>query len=129
MEGALRAGIVVNSPIGGSHYRFSHVLVREVLYRDLPTKRRVRLHAEIGAAVEEIHKHDLKPHLAALAHHFRATGDAQRAIDYLIAAADGAEASMRMKMRSPICVLLWHWPRALSTRARDERLCCFVSAA
>ncbi len=40
MEGALRAGIVVNSPIGGARYRFSHALIREALYQDLPAKRR-----------------------------------------------------------------------------------------
>jgi tetratricopeptide (TPR) repeat protein len=92
MEGALRAGIVVDAPIGGSHYRFSHALVREALYQDLPTKRRIQLHAEIGAAIEEVHKDDLKPHLAALAHHFRAAGDVRSAIDYSIAASDAAEA-------------------------------------
>jgi tetratricopeptide (TPR) repeat protein len=92
MEGALRAGIVVDSPIGGSHYRFSHALVGEALYQDLPTNRRIQLHAEIGAAIEEVHKDDPKPHLAALAHHFRAAGNVRRAIDYSIAASDAAEA-------------------------------------
>jgi tetratricopeptide (TPR) repeat protein len=91
MEGALRAGIAVDYG-GASHYRFSHALVREALYQDLPTTRRIQLHAEIGAAIEEVHKDDLKPHLAALAHHFTAAGDARKAIDYSIAAADDAEA-------------------------------------
>jgi predicted ATPase len=91
MEGALLAGIAVDYG-GASHYRFSHALVREALYQDLPTKRRIQLHAEIGAAIEEVHKDDLKPHLAALAHHFTAAGDARKAIDYSIAAADDAEA-------------------------------------
>jgi tetratricopeptide (TPR) repeat protein len=92
MEGALRAGIVIDPTIRGSHYRFSHALVREALYQDLPTKRRIQLHAEIGAAIEKVHKDDLKPHLAALAHHFRAAGNVRSAIDYSIAASDAAEA-------------------------------------
>jgi tetratricopeptide (TPR) repeat protein len=91
MGGALRAGITTDLG-GGSYYRFSHALVREALYQDLPAKRRVQSHAEIGAAIEEVHKDELKPHLAALAHHFRAGGDACKAIDYSIAAADAAEA-------------------------------------
>jgi tetratricopeptide (TPR) repeat protein len=92
LEGALRAGIVVDSPIGGPHYRFSHPLVREALYQDLPARRRIQLHAVIGAAIEEVHKDDLKPRLAALAHHFRAAGNADSAINYSIAASDAAEA-------------------------------------
>jgi tetratricopeptide (TPR) repeat protein len=88
MDGALRAGIVVDF---GSHYRFSHALVREALYRALAPKRRLQLHAEIGAAIEEFHKADRRPHLAALAHHFTVVGDARKAIDYSIAAADAAE--------------------------------------
>jgi predicted ATPase len=58
----------------------------------LPAKRRVQIHVEIGTAIEEVHKDDLKPHLAAPAHHFRAAGDAGKAIDYSIAAADAADA-------------------------------------
>src|SRR5215472_3256789 len=91
MEGPLRAGIAVDSG-SGSSYRFSHALVREALYRDLPAKRRFQLHAEIGVAIEEVHKGNLKPHLAALAHHFRAADDARCGFDYSIAAADDAEA-------------------------------------
>ena len=47
---------------------------------------------ESCAAIEKIHKNYLRPHLAALAHHFRAAGDARKAVDYSIAAADAAEA-------------------------------------
>jgi eukaryotic-like serine/threonine-protein kinase len=90
LEGALRAGIVIDSG-GGSHYRFSHALVREALYRDLPTNRRIQLHGQIGAAIERVHEGDLKAHLPALAHHFRIAGDVRKAIDYSIAAADAAE--------------------------------------
>src|SRR5262249_48952267 len=86
-----RAGIVLDSPSGASHYRFSHALVREALYNDLPVNHRIQLHAEIGAAIEEIHKDDLKPNLAALAHHFRAAGNTRNSIQYSIAAADAAE--------------------------------------
>ena len=42
--------------------------------------------------IEEVHKDDLKPHLAALAHHFREGGIADKAIDYSIVAGEAAEA-------------------------------------
>jgi tetratricopeptide (TPR) repeat protein len=91
MERVLRAGIIIDLATDGSHYRFSHALVREALYQDLPAARRAQLHAEIGAAIREVHKDDLRAHLAALAHHFRAAGDVRNAIDYSIGAADAAE--------------------------------------
>jgi tetratricopeptide (TPR) repeat protein len=92
MEEAGRARIVIDYGTGASRFRFSHALVREALFKDLPAKRRIELHGEIGAAVEELHKDNLKPHLAALAHHFREAGNARKAMDYSIAAADEAEA-------------------------------------
>ncbi len=51
------------------------------------------MHGEIGAAIEEIYKGDLRPHWAQLAHHFRAAGVAGKAIDYSI---DAGEASYRI---------------------------------
>jgi hypothetical protein len=62
VDGAVRAGIVVDSD-SGSLDGFSHALVREALYQDLSARRRIQLRAEIGSAIEEIHKEDLKPHL------------------------------------------------------------------
>ncbi|HYK17061.1 MAG TPA: hypothetical protein VEV37_03515 [Bryobacteraceae bacterium] len=93
MESALRAGIVVNSPSGRPRYRFSHALVREALYQDLPAKRRNQLHAEIGQAIEAVHERNLEPHMAALANHYRMAGaaaDAQKTIDYSIRAGRAA---------------------------------------
>jgi predicted ATPase len=92
MDEAERARIVIDYATGASRFRFSHALVREALYKDLSAKRRIELHGEIGAAIEGLHKDNLKPHLAALAHHFRAAGNARKAMDYSIAAADAAEA-------------------------------------
>jgi tetratricopeptide (TPR) repeat protein len=92
MEDAIRAGIVIGGRTQDLRYRFSHALVREALYKDLPRNRRIELHGEIGAAIEEVYKGDLKPHLAALAHHFLAGGIADKAIDYSILAGEAAEA-------------------------------------
>ena len=80
---------VLRAP-GFARQQFSHALIREVFYEDLAANTRIELHSEIGAAIEEIHKDDLRPHLAALAHHFQQAGNSNKAIDYLNRAGDEA---------------------------------------
>ena len=65
--------------------RFSHTLLRDALYEDLPTARRRQLHREVGEALERLYADDPDPQLAELAHHFCAAipgGDVDKAIDY-----------------------------------------------
>ena len=97
---AVRIGILKTEAPGFGRQQFSHALIREVLYDDLAANRRVELHGDIGAAIEEIHKGDLKPQLAALAHHFRAARVAQKAIDYSIDAGEAAYAIFAYKAAS-----------------------------
>jgi tetratricopeptide (TPR) repeat protein len=107
MEEAERFGIVTGGGAAQWQYRFSHALVREVLYKDLPANRRVELHGEIGLAIEKIHKDDLKPHQAALAHHFSAANATAKAIEYSIGAGRAAaEVFAYAEART-------HWERAL----------------
>ncbi len=87
---ATRIGVLRPGAPGFARQQFSHALIREVLYDDLATNRRIALHGEIGAAIEEIYKGDLKPHWAQLAHHFRAARVAGKAIDYSIEAGEAA---------------------------------------
>jgi tetratricopeptide (TPR) repeat protein len=93
IDEAARIGILKTEAPGFARQQFSHALIREVLYDDLAANRRIELHGEIGAAIEEIHKGDLRPHWAQLAHHFRAAGVAGKAIDYSI---DAGEAAYRI---------------------------------
>ena len=86
---AVRMG-VLRTGAPSARLQFSHALIRDVLCDDLAANRRIELHAEIGAAMEEIHKGDLKPHLAQLAHHFRAARVAGKAIAYSIEAGEAA---------------------------------------
>ena len=92
---AERAGIVSEDPAAPGRYAFSHELVRETLYDDLPAARRLKLHRSIGLALEEAFGDDLEPHLAELAHHFSRSaplGDAARAVEYAARAGDHAAA-------------------------------------
>lgn len=74
-------------------YQFSHALVREALYDELPAARRMRLHQSIAAALEARYQGDLTPYLSALAHHYHAAGsaaDPAKALEYAIRAAEHA---------------------------------------
>jgi DNA-binding CsgD family transcriptional regulator len=78
-------------------YQFNHVLVRDVLYQDLPALDRARMHERIGAALEADERDGLTPRFALLAHHFGAalpTGSSAKAIAYASAAAKQACAQL-----------------------------------
>jgi predicted ATPase len=78
---------------GTGRYSFSHALVRETLYEEIPAARRVQLHCQIGEALERLYAADPGPHLAELAHHFlegAPAGDVARAVDYAERAARSA---------------------------------------
>ena len=93
LDGAAAAKIVAEVPGTLARFRFSHVLVRDTLYDDLPASARVRLHRQIGEALEERYGHDLDPHLAELAHHFAhaaPAGGVDKAIGYARRAAGRA---------------------------------------
>src|SRR5215469_5204503 len=68
LEEAARIGILTSPTASYARCRFSHALIRGVLYDELPAKNRIKLHGEIGTTLEDIHKGDLKPHWAELAH-------------------------------------------------------------
>jgi hypothetical protein len=57
-------------------YRFAHALVRETLYAEVPLRRRLRLHDEIGAALEALYARNLEAHLAEIAWHYSTAASA-----------------------------------------------------
>jgi tetratricopeptide (TPR) repeat protein len=76
---------VVVEEQGAGRYRFSHSLIREVLYERLPIPVRTDLHRRVGEAIERQYGAGLGPHVAELAHHFAevaAAGEAARALAY-----------------------------------------------
>jgi hypothetical protein len=79
--------------------RFSHALVREVLYRELPPEARRALHGAVGAAIERTAATAApldgpSGPLMELAHHAleAADGDLARAVDLAVRAAERASA-------------------------------------
>ncbi|MFL6663158.1 MAG: helix-turn-helix transcriptional regulator, partial [Rhizobacter sp.] len=94
MEEARAASLVEESSEPGA-YQFTHALVRDTLYDELPSLQRARLHQRIAAALELQHAGDLTPCLSALAHHWHAAGpvgDVAKAIEYATRAAERATA-------------------------------------
>ncbi|MEO8457000.1 MAG: protein kinase, partial [Chloroflexota bacterium] len=54
LEEAMGARVIAELPRGVDMYWFSHALIRETLYEELSTTRRIRLHRQIGEALEEL---------------------------------------------------------------------------
>lgn len=67
LDGAASERVVTEAPGAPGHLRFSHALVRDVLYDDLSPTRRVRLHRQIGEAIEVLYATNLNSHLPELA--------------------------------------------------------------
>jgi tetratricopeptide (TPR) repeat protein len=130
-EEAIRARVVVEVPHGRGRYRFSHALIQEVLYAELPSPRRARLHARIGEALENLHAATLELHLDELAHHFveaAHAGQVEKGIDY--AARAGAHAAGRLAYEEAAA----YYEQALEAmdmlpRPDDEHRCDLVLAA
>lgn len=72
-------------------YRFAHPLIREVLYNQVVSVRRMRLHLRLAQALEAVHATAIDRYSAELAHHWiqaGAAGDRRRALPYALRAGE-----------------------------------------
>ena len=93
LDEAERDGIIIATNDTSARWRFSHGLIRETLYKDLPTRQRLKLHRRIAQVLEESYAGNPEPHLAELAYHYRKAarlGETAKAIDYSIRAGEAA---------------------------------------
>ncbi|MEV2240648.1 BTAD domain-containing putative transcriptional regulator [Micromonospora sp. NPDC049891] len=114
LDQAEQAGFLSAHGTGGQ-LRFTHILVRDTLYDDLPAARRAGWHAAAAEALERLHPHQA----AALAHHFTAAGTratAGRAARYARSAAEQAEA----RAAPHDAVRLWEQAVTAYDRAADD---------
>jgi hypothetical protein len=74
LEEALSARVIEELPRAPGRYQFTHALIQETLAEELSLTRKVRLHARIAEALEELYGAEAGQHAAELAHHF---GEAQ----------------------------------------------------
>jgi DNA-binding CsgD family transcriptional regulator/tetratricopeptide (TPR) repeat protein len=123
LEPAIQAGIVqANAEVAGS-YQFTHALIRETIYEELPTSDRLRMHGRAGDALVSVHSAQLEPALTRIAYHYHAAalGNPDKAIVFGLRAADSA---VRMYAYEDALV---HYERAIETLLggglmHDERL-------
>ncbi len=74
-------------------YIFKHALTQEVAYESLLKQRRREIHGRIARAIEELYADRLEEHYEVLAHHYEQSGNAPKAVDYLILAGEKSNAS------------------------------------
>jgi tetratricopeptide (TPR) repeat protein len=89
---AVALDVVAGSDGPAGPYRFSHALIREVLYERLPIPARMDLHRRVGEAIERQYGTG-RTHLAELAYHFAeaaAAGEAAKGLAYARRAGDWA---------------------------------------
>ncbi len=65
-----------------SAYIFKHALTREVVYDSILTKRKKKLHDEIGNAIEELYKENIHEHYAVLAEHYITSENYEKGAEY-----------------------------------------------
>jgi len=102
-----------DGPASG-RYRFAHALIRESQYGALPEPERVRVHEQVGRALEALHGVDAGEHASELAHHFyRAVGggDVERAVSHCVRAAEQALDLLAFEQA------VFHYRRALEALA------------
>ena len=112
LDEAVRRSIVREIPGTVGRYTFSHALVRSALYEELTTNRRVRMHWQVGIAIEARFQHQLDAHLDELAYHLTEgalAGDPLKAVDYGRRAGERADAELAFEDAAR------HYERALGT--------------
>src|SRR5262245_24698507 len=82
---ALARDVVARVPGTPGRYRFSHALVRETIYEELPPAHRIALHRSLAHLLEARHGASPDSPLSELAHHFYEAvpgGEQTKAIEY-----------------------------------------------
>jgi DNA-binding CsgD family transcriptional regulator/tetratricopeptide (TPR) repeat protein len=124
LEPAVQAGIVQSNFDASGSYQFTHALIRETIYEDLPVVERLRSHGRAGDALARLHAANLEPALTRIAHHYyeaAVLGNTEKAVVFALRAADSA-----VRMYAYEDALL-HYDRAIEILERgglvhDERL-------
>ena len=113
LEEALAARVIKELPQAVGRYQFTHALIQETLADELSITRRVRLHARIAEALEELYGDDAESHAAELAHHFaqaQSLTGPEKMVRYSLLAGERALAAYAYE------AALTHFERALVAR-------------
>jgi hypothetical protein len=119
-------GVVAEESAAPGRYRFSHALMREVIYETLPIPARAGLHRTVGEAIERLYGTSTDSHVAELSRHFAeaaSTGEHARALAYARRAGDRA---MQSYAYEEAVAEYRRALRALELAAPDEAVRCEI---
>jgi predicted ATPase/class 3 adenylate cyclase/DNA-binding CsgD family transcriptional regulator len=112
LDQALRSEIIIIEDDKSEIYRFSHGLIREVLYTQQLARRRRRIHEQIAAQLEQ----QLPTNVYTIAYHYNEAENWMKAVDYCLAS--GEEANRQYANYSAL-----HWfQQALNAVERAGKL-------
>jgi len=87
LDDCLRNGLIQERRVPtGEIYAFVDNQIRDVLYDDVTTVRRRRLHLQIGQILEKLHAKNLEEHADELAYHFMEGRNNAKALKYFLKA-------------------------------------------
>ncbi|HEV2443834.1 MAG TPA: AAA family ATPase, partial [Steroidobacteraceae bacterium] len=119
LEPAIQAGIIQWEAASGGSGQFTHALIRETIYEQLPAFDRLRLHGRVGDTLASRHAQYSQDELSRIAHHYyqaAALGNFDPAVTYALLA---AERSVR------VCAYedaLPHYDHVIELLERNDRL-------
>ena len=91
LSGLQTGEFIYEQPAAGDvGYSFKHALTHDVAYKSLLTERRKFLHERTAQALEALYHERLEDHYTDLAHHYRSSNNAAKAIEYLSLAGEQA---------------------------------------
>ena len=125
LEPAFAAHILADSAAAPLSCAFTHSLIAEGLYQEVPPRRRPRLHLAVAEGLEKLHADDIEPVLSELAWHFYSAiphAPRERAIEYSLRAARRSDGRLAYEKSAAICERLIELLDTDSPGDRETRL-------
>ena len=95
-------------------YAFKHAFTQEATYQGILEQRRQAFHGQVAQGIERLYQDRLEGYYEELAHHYERSGDAERAVEYLLKAGEKAKGSYANE------VAIAHFQRALEMIEQAE---------
>jgi len=111
-------------------YVFKHALTQEVAYGSVLVERRKLIHEKTGNALEAMYAQQIEGHVPDLAYHFSLSANLDKAITYLVRAAEQAHGQSgyeeAIERLSKAIELLTQMPESPARDAREVRIRVFL---
>jgi predicted ATPase/DNA-binding XRE family transcriptional regulator len=121
LQEALDAGLLQEGEGEGETYFFNHALTQQVLYSELLSPKRRRLHLAAAEALSTLPGERQEERAAELFRHFRQGGDMERALPYAMLAGRAAERVFASSEAEGTIERRSHLPGSSMTRNKRQR--------